>query len=103
MRSPSALRALASSGAAETVTGQMDAERSLHQTVLQAASSLLKVAEEAIDPRASLVEQGVTSLVAIRLSRSLTQQLEQPLPSTLVFSYPTIEVQGPLHPRPLHL
>ena len=61
------------------------------QAVLQAAAAVLGLPVSDIDPSVSLAEQGLTSLLAIRLAKSLSDTVKQKLPSTLAFAYPTIQ------------
>ena len=67
----------------------LDAGRDLTAMVLEAVSKALKRPVEDIDQTESLVGQGMTSLLAIRLSMSLSTMLETKLPPTLAFTYPT--------------
>ena len=59
--------------------------------VRQAVAEVLKVPEAALDPAASLSEQGLTSLYAIQLSRALCIVYGKKLPATLALTYPTVE------------
>ncbi len=45
-----------------------------------------------VDPRRPLEELGVDSLVAVELRNALSASLSTPLPATLLFDYPTVEV-----------
>jgi aryl carrier-like protein len=67
--------------------------RQLLQGVLrQAVAHVLGLQDpQRIDPRQGLLEMGLDSLMAVELRNQLARTLQQPLPSTLVFDYPTID------------
>jgi acyl transferase domain-containing protein/acyl carrier protein len=67
--------------------------RQLLQGVLrQAVAHVLGLQDpQRIDTRQGLLEMGLDSLMAVELRNQLARTLQQPLPSTLVFDYPTID------------
>jgi acyl carrier protein len=59
--------------------------------LVQWLSFRLKMPVEKIDRTQPLSAYGMDSLTAVQLSQSLEDWLEQPMPETLAWSYPTIE------------
>lgn len=54
------------------------------------AALVTEIVGKAIDARQPLMEAGLDSLGAVELRTRLGQQLEQELPATVVFDYPTV-------------
>lgn len=63
----------------------------LLQTLQRAVANVLGLRNpEQVDPCQGLLEMGLDSLMAIELRNHLTHIVEQPLPATLIFDYPTL-------------
>jgi phthiocerol/phenolphthiocerol synthesis type-I polyketide synthase B len=68
--------------------------RILTELVTHAVSRVLKVAPARLDPRRTLGDMGLTSLLAIELRNRLEAALSRPLSATLAWNYPTIEAMA---------
>jgi NAD(P)-dependent dehydrogenase (short-subunit alcohol dehydrogenase family)/acyl carrier protein len=60
----------------------------------QALQAIGRDASMRIDPRTPLREIGLDSLMAVELRNALGRSLGKPLPATLLFDYPTLELLG---------
>ena len=59
--------------------------------VRSAVGHVLKIASSRLDPRKSLGNMGLNSLMAIELRNRIETALGRPLSATLAWNYPTIE------------
>jgi acyl carrier protein len=75
---------------AQAPAGQ--AREILHQAVEKRAAQVLGLdAARGVDGAQPLSELGLDSLMAVELRNALGQDVEHPLPATLLFDYPTID------------
>jgi myxalamid-type polyketide synthase MxaE and MxaD len=65
--------------------------RILAAVVRHAVARVLKVAPARLEPRRTLGDMGLTSLLAIELRNRLEAALHRPLSATLAWNYPTLE------------
>jgi acyl carrier protein len=69
----------------------MDAHQISNWLVGRIAEAL-RISPGEIDVRAPITDHGLDSISILQLTGALEEMLDRPLPSTLVFEYPTIEI-----------
>jgi phthiocerol/phenolphthiocerol synthesis type-I polyketide synthase B len=75
----------------------------LESVTRSAVAHVLKVAPARLDPRKTLGNMGLSSLLAIELRNRLEMTLQRPLSATLAWNYPTIDaIVGYLLDEPAH-
>jgi acyl transferase domain-containing protein len=65
--------------------------RIMAEVVRHAVGRVLKMAPARLDPRRTLGDMGLSSLLAIELRNRLEAALQRPLSATLAWNYPTVE------------
>ncbi|KRV50596.1 hypothetical protein AQ490_16175 [Wenjunlia vitaminophila] len=87
--------ATAGEGPEETVAWRLlapdDLAESLTALVRRVVTGQLGVAPADLDDRRPLAEYGMESLATLRITRRLAEQVELPLPATLLWNHPTVQ------------